>query len=152
MWPLLFSTQPICQKCSSDFIGTLNPSAICMSCLSHQDVITQRTEEKEDLEAGVQGKEPFSACNREQLWKKNPYDKDKGKVKGKRLTPSYRQWVHLCRCTGRGLLLLLRSDIVVPSARLMNESPCNRSSQLTLSLQQTKKAPFHTVAFTLHRQ
>lgn len=72
--------------------------------------------------------------------KKNPYDKDKGKVKGKRLTPSYRQWVHLCRCTGRGLLLLLRSDIVVPSARLMNESPCNRSSQLTLSLQQTKKS------------
>lgn len=71
MWPLLFSTQPICQKCSSDFIGTLNPSAICMSCLSHRDVITQRTEEKEeDLEAGVQGKEPFSACNREQLWKK----------------------------------------------------------------------------------
>lgn len=77
----------------------------------------------------------------ESSYEKNPYDKDKGKVKGKRLTPSYRQWVHLCRCTGRGLLLLLRSDIVVPSARMMNESPCNRSSQLTLSLQQTKKLP-----------
>lgn len=37
----------------------------------YASVITQRTEEKEDLEAGVQGKEPFSACNREQLWKKS---------------------------------------------------------------------------------
>lgn len=85
MWPLLFSTQPICQKCSIDFIGTLNPCAICMSCLSHQDVITQRTEEKEDLEAGVQGKEPFSACNREQLWKKKilmTRTKEKSRARG----------------------------------------------------------------------
>lgn len=86
-------------------------------------------------------KSPFLHATESSYEKKNPYDKDKGKVKGKRLTPSYRQWVHLCRCTGRGLWLLLRSDIVVPSARMMNESPCNRSSQLTLSLQQTKKLP-----------
>lgn len=43
----------------------------------------------------------------------------------------------------RGLLLLLQSDILVPSAHMMNESPCNRSNRLILSLQQTKRHPLH---------
>lgn len=45
----------------------------------------------------------------------------------------------------RGLLLLLQSDTVVPGVRMMNESPCNRSSWLILSLQQTKSL-LYTVA------
>lgn len=43
----------------------------------------------------------FSACNREQLCKTSPpFDRDKGgvRVKGKRLTPLYRQWGQLCSC------------------------------------------------------
>lgn len=47
--------------------------------------------------------ESFSACNWEQLCKTSPaFDKDKAevKVKGKRLTPLYRQWGQLCGCIG----------------------------------------------------
>lgn len=58
--------------------------------------------------------------------------------------------VHLCigsggSCTG-GLSLLLQSDIVVPGAHMMDESPCERSTWLILSLQQTQSGFLHTVA------
>lgn len=51
-----------------------------------------------------------------------PFDKDKTEVKGKSLTHLYIVGAALQLYTG--LLLLLQSDIVVPSAHMMNESPC----------------------------
>lgn len=85
----------------------------------------------------------FSACNREQLCKTSPpFDKDteEVRVKGRRLTHLYRRWGQLCSCIEG---YCCSQDIAVPRAHMMNESPCNRSSWLALSLQQTNNLPPH---------
>lgn len=86
----------------------------------------------------------LSACDWGAIMQKQPFlltrIEEKSGVKGKRLTPLYvRRGAALQLYAG--LLLLLQSDIVVPCAHMMNESPCDRSSWLTRSLQQTKSPP-----------
>lgn len=92
------------------------------ACLvSYQDVMQASAVEKEAW-AGMQGEGHFLHATESNYAKGELLsDKDKREDKGKRLTPLYR---------GGGLLLLLQSDTVVPSAHMMNESPCNRSSCL----------------------
>lgn len=86
-----------------------------------------------------------------------PFDKDKRGVKGKRLTPLYRQWGQLCSCI-RGYCYCCSQILLSPSAHMMNESPCNRSSRIVVFSAMNKKASFKlwpplclSVFFTFYR-
>lgn len=78
-----------------------------------------------------------------------PFDKDKTEVKGKSRTRLYIVGAALPLYTG--LLLLLQSDIVVPSAHMMNESPCiGQAGSYGLCNKQKKKGFFKLFSAQAH--
>lgn len=85
--------------------GTLTPCVSCMLGLSYGVMQVSALEErkkKKKTYAGMQGRGHFSMQQGAIMQNLSTFDKDKGEVgvKGKRLTPRYRQRGQLCRCIG----------------------------------------------------